>query len=92
MQSLGHVRTLAAYAEDGRWGWDEAGEVQSFEVTDRYLARRKRDRLDRAPLVEYSSALGIRVNDAHLFGTGVKLGATNRAEATARARAFGLLP
>jgi hypothetical protein len=71
LQPLGHVRTLATYAEDGRWDGEESGEVRSFEVTDRYLGRRKRDRLDRALLVEYLSALGIRVDDAHFFGTGV---------------------
>jgi hypothetical protein len=60
---LDHVRTLGAYAEDGRWSWHESGEPQSFEVTDRYLARRKRDRLDRALLVDYLGSLGIRVDD-----------------------------
>ena len=65
------VRTVTAYAEDGRWSWYESGEAQPFEATDRYFARRKRDRLDRALLVQYLRALGIRVDDAGFFGTGI---------------------
>lgn len=68
---LDHIRTLAAHAEDGRWSWHESGEVQPFEVTDRYQARRKRDRLDRALLVEYLSSLEIKVDEPKFFGDGV---------------------
>lgn len=70
---LGHIRTLAAHAEDGRWRWHEAGSPQAFESTDRYAARRVRDRFDRALLVEYLSALGIRVDDPAFFNDGVSV-------------------
>ena len=68
---LGDVRTLAAHAEDGRWSWHESGSTQPFEQTERYTARRKRDRLDRPLLVEYLNAMGIRVDDERFFGSGV---------------------
>lgn len=70
---LYYVRTLAAHAEDGRWSWHEFGEVQPFEATDRYLARRKQDRLDRALLVQYLGALGIRVDDAEFYAAALWL-------------------
>jgi hypothetical protein len=60
---LMYRRAIAALAEDGRWSWEEFGEPLPFEHTERYTARRKRDRLDRALLVEYLHALGIAVDD-----------------------------
>jgi hypothetical protein len=68
---LGYVRTISAYAEDGRWSWRESGSIQSFEQIERYTVRRKRDRLDRPLLVEYLKALRIHVDDARFFGSGV---------------------
>jgi hypothetical protein len=60
---LMYRRTIAAHAEDERWSWEEFGEPLPFEHPERYTARRKRDRLDRALLVEYLHALGIAVDD-----------------------------
>lgn len=65
------VRTISAYAQDGRWSWHESGDPQPFEDPDRYTARRIRDRLDRALLVRYLESLGIRPDDPSFFGEGV---------------------
>lgn len=65
------LRTLSAYAVDGRWSWDETGVAQPWEHPNRYRARRKRDRLDRALLVEYLEALGIRVDDPGFYRKGI---------------------
>jgi hypothetical protein len=65
------VRTVSAYAQDGRWSWHESGEPQPFEDLDRYQARLVRDRLDRALLVRYLSSFGIRADDPSFFGDGV---------------------
>ena len=66
-----YERTLAAYAEDGRWGWYEWGTALSFEDVARYQARRKRDRFDRPLLLAYLAALGIRADDDAAYGRGV---------------------
>lgn len=68
-----HIRTIAAHAEDGRWSWDTNGPVQSFETPKRYEARRIRERFDRALLVEYLVAIGIRVDDLAFYGDGFGL-------------------
>lgn len=70
---LGHVRTLAAHATDGRWAWYESGPIQAFEEPGSYQRRRVRDRLDRPRLVSYLDALGIRVDDPDFYGEGVVL-------------------
>jgi hypothetical protein len=67
------LRVLAAHAEDGRWSWHAHGAVQGFETPARYTARRIRDRFDRALLVTYLAAMGIRVDDPSFFGNGIRL-------------------
>jgi hypothetical protein len=64
-------RTLAAYAEDGRWGWEESGTPFPFEDVARYRARRKRDRFDRPLLLAYLEALGVPAGDDRAYGPGV---------------------
>lgn len=68
---LMHERTLAAYAEDGRWGWQESGRPFPFEQVGRYQARRKRDRFDRPLLLTYLESLGIPAGDDAAYGAGV---------------------
>ncbi|HET9989480.1 MAG TPA: hypothetical protein VFQ65_13205 [Kofleriaceae bacterium] len=68
-----YVRTIAAHAEDGRWSWDTYGSLQPFEQPERYEARKIKDRFDRALLVTYLSALGIRVDDLAFYGEGCAL-------------------
>jgi len=60
---LMYVRSLSATAADSRWEWYESGTPFPFEQTERYSARRKRDRFDRPMLLEYLSALGVPVED-----------------------------
>jgi hypothetical protein len=60
---LMYVRSLSASATDGRWAWYASGSPLPFEQTERYSARRKRDRLDRELLLAYLAALGIPVED-----------------------------
>lgn len=61
---LMYRRTISATATDGRWAWDESGDPFAFEDTDRYAARRKQDRFDRALLLEYLAQLGVPIDDA----------------------------
>lgn len=68
---LMYERTIAAHAEDGRWSWSESGRPFEFEDTDRYAARRIRDRFDRPLLVQYLAALGIPAGDDESYGRGV---------------------
>lgn len=63
-------RTVAASCVDGRWNWHESGRPLAFEDTDRYLARRIRDRFDRGALVSHLAAFGIRVDDPGFYGRG----------------------
>lgn len=70
---LMYVRTLSAHCQDGRWSWHTSGTVQEFERPERYERRRIADRLDRPTLVEYLSALGVRVDDPSFFGDGIAI-------------------
>jgi hypothetical protein len=70
---LMYERVLSATATDGRWEWHDDGEPLPFEDTGRYTARRVRDRFDRALLVQYLLALGIRVDDDDVYGPGTLL-------------------
>jgi hypothetical protein len=65
---LMYIRSLSATATDGRWEWFESGTPFEFEHTDRYLARRKRDRFDRELLLEYLDSLGIAARDDAGYG------------------------
>lgn len=60
---LMYIRSISASATDGSWEWHSDGEPFSFEQTDRYSARLKRERFDRALLLAYLDALGIPVED-----------------------------
>jgi hypothetical protein len=55
------ARTAAAVGlgNHGRWEWHSGGVPFAFEQAERYSARRKQDRFDRALLLTYLSALGI---------------------------------
>jgi hypothetical protein len=57
------IRSVSATATDGRWEWYESGAPFPFEETERYAARRKRDRFDRPMLLRYLAELGIPVDD-----------------------------
>jgi hypothetical protein len=60
---LMYIRSISATATDGRWGWYESGARFPWEETERYAARRKRDRFDRAMLLRYLAELDVPVSD-----------------------------
>jgi hypothetical protein len=71
---LHSLRSVAAGKYDsGRWQFVATGEVQPFEETERYGAKRIRDRLDREMLVRYLATLGINADDPTFWVGGVLL-------------------
>lgn len=70
---LMYIRTLSAHCQDGRWSWHSSGTLQDFEQPERYTRRSIAQRLDRATLVSYLDALGIRVDDPNFFGEGIAI-------------------
>lgn len=68
---LMYRRTIAAHATDGRWTWDDSGAPFEFERTERYRARRIRERFDRSLLLEYLQQFGIHADDDTAYGDGV---------------------
>lgn len=65
---LMYLRSISATATDGRWEWYESGTPFEFEDRERYAAGRKRDRFDRALLLDYLAALGIPAGDDRAYG------------------------
>jgi hypothetical protein len=71
---LRYIRTVSAgIYDEGRWRFLANGPVQPFEKVERYSARKIRDRFDRALLIEYLGALGIRADDPDFFTSGTLL-------------------
>lgn len=70
---LMYLRSLSVTATDGRWQWHESGTPFGFEATERYTARRKRDRFDRELLLNYLEHLGIRARTDAAYGPAVLL-------------------
>jgi hypothetical protein len=66
-----YKRTIAAHATDGRWTWDQSGVPFDFEHTERYSARRIRDRFDRTLLLEYLERFGISADEDTFYGDGI---------------------
>ena len=54
-------RSISASNDGGRWRFDAAGEQLDFEQTERYDARKIRDRFTPAMLQEYVGAFGIQL-------------------------------
>jgi hypothetical protein len=65
---LNTVRAVSVVQDDSGWSFDANGTVQAFEETDRYRARRVRDRFTPDMLERYCAALGIRVFDPGWYG------------------------
>ncbi|SEF15831.1 hypothetical protein SAMN04488561_5093 [Jiangella alba] len=61
-------RSLCADCADGRWSWYEDGDPLPFERPELYRARLIKQRFNRAILIEYLSALGIRADDDAFYG------------------------
>lgn len=70
---LMYIRSLSATAIDGRWKWYESGTPFEFEVTERYTARRKRDRFDRELLLDYLKHSGIPARTDTAYGSAILL-------------------
>jgi hypothetical protein len=56
---LGYRRSISAANDGGRWAFEQSGVPFAFEVTDRYGARRKRDRFTPELLDRYLEAFGL---------------------------------
>jgi hypothetical protein len=68
------LRSVAAGKYDsGRWQFVEVGDVQAFEETERYAAKRIRDRFDRVMLLRYLAEMKITPDDASFWVGGVLL-------------------
>lgn len=69
---LNTVRAVSVTADGNKWRFVAFGEVQPFERTEAYAARRIRDRFTVDMLAEYCAALGIRPFDEDFYdGSGV---------------------
>jgi hypothetical protein len=69
---LMYVRTIdAGIFDEGRWRFETSGTPQPFEDLESYEARLVRDRFDRALLLKYLAALGVRADDPDWYRGGV---------------------
>jgi hypothetical protein len=64
---LNYVRTVSVIHDGSRWRFDANGTVQDFEDTERYTARRIRDRFTSEQLVRYCAALDLRPFDEDFY-------------------------
>ncbi len=64
---LNYVRTISAVNDGGRWVFETFGPPQRFEKSERYTARRVRERFTAAMLEEYCAALGVRYFDPEFY-------------------------
>jgi hypothetical protein len=65
---INHLRSVALTFDGRRWVFDEAGEVQPYEETDRYKRRRVGERFTSEMVERYCAALGLAVFDATAYG------------------------
>jgi hypothetical protein len=65
---LNLIRAVSAINDGGRWVWNTTGEVQPFEDTTHYKARRVKDRLTPKMLQNYCQAIGIEAFEEMFFG------------------------
>ena len=65
------LRGISVTNEFGKWHFVNFGQVQDFERTEAYSARRVRDRFTSEMLAEYCEALGIRLFDPSFYRDGV---------------------
>ena len=61
LNTLRHVH--AGKYDSGRWEFNQDGDQQPFEQTERYAAKSVRDRFDREMLLAYLGAVGIMADD-----------------------------
>ncbi len=63
----GRTIGIAQLTSTRRWDFVDEGKPLPFEDTDRYGARRVRDRFNQETLIEYAAALGIRPFDPNFY-------------------------
>jgi len=73
-------RSIVCMNDGGKWIFEEYGEMQRFEIPERYASNRIRDRFTVDMLEQYCRALGIDPFDPSFYGTsGVLLDITGAA-------------
>jgi hypothetical protein len=90
---LQYVRSVHAANDGGRWVFGQSGAPFAFEETERYRARRIRDRFTFAMLRRYLDSLGIRGFDRDFYMPEEKatlIERTRSNDVEARSRDFGL--
>ncbi len=65
---LNMERSIWAGNDGGRWTFETAGKQLPFEMTEKYEAKRVRDRFTPEMLEEYAHALGIHLFDPGFYG------------------------
>lgn len=68
---FGRRRSIAALNDGGRWVFEESGTRYPFERTERYEAKRKRDRFTAEMLADYLSHFGLPEPGDGLLGPAV---------------------
>lgn len=68
-EPLGYVRVVSVVHDGSRWVFDEDGDPQPFEDTERYKSRRIRDRFDSAKLAQYCASLGLHPFVEDFYGS-----------------------
>jgi len=69
---LRYVRTVSAgIFDEGHWRFEAYGDEQPFEEVEAYSRRLVRERLTRAMLLRYLSALGVEADEPAFYGDGV---------------------
>jgi len=64
---LNYVRTVSVAHDGSKWRFDATGTVQDFEDTERYTARKIRDRFTSEQLAAYCAAMGLRPFDEGFY-------------------------
>jgi hypothetical protein len=65
---LNYVRTIYLTHDGRRWQFGASGEMQPYEMPERYRARHKTDRFTSEMLEMYCRALGIELFDTSFYG------------------------
>jgi hypothetical protein len=90
---LMYVRSIYAANDGGRWVFGQSGTPYPFEETERYRARRIRDRFTFAMLRRYLGSLGLRAFDRDFYmpeGEATLVERPRSRAVEARGREFGL--
>lgn len=90
---LKYARSVHAANDGGRWVFGQSGTPFPFEESERYAARRIRDRFTFAMLGRYLESLRIRAFDRDFYmpeGNATLIERTRSSDVAPRSREFGL--